>query len=281
MKLYISADLEGACGVVSPHQCSPHPDQDAYEWAVGQLELEVSAVVEASLEAGATEIVVNDAHCRMINLVLEQIDPRVSLLSGKPKPCAMFAGLDASFDAAMQIGYHAKAGTEKGVLSHTFHHKLFDVSVNGNSYGEGGINALYASLTHGVPLVLGSGDAAYDAEIRQLIPNLTTVITKDGHGQTAALSRPLESVIADYTAKTAAVLADAASWKQNLLKLTGPYIVRMTFINPLCADAAMLIPGPTRVDGRTLEYRADDFETAYRMLQACYTMQAAPTDFLS
>lgn len=273
-KLYISADLEGVCGVTSPHQCSREPDADAYQWAISQLELEVEAVVETALDAGVSEIIVNDSHCTMTNLHLEHIHPRVSLLSGKPKRCAMSAGLDKSFDGAIYVGYHAKAGTHKGVLSHTFHHKLFDVSVNGVSYGEGGINALYASLCFGVPLILASGDRAFVEEIHTLIPHLATVETKVGLGQTAAQNHPLETVLEDYTHKLHDVLAKPDQWAQNRLNVPGPYELQVTFINTLSADAANTIPGLERVDGRTLRFTTDDFKVVYQMLQSMYSILA-------
>lgn len=273
-KLYISADLEGVCGVVSPHHCDPHPDRSAYDWAVSQLELEVGAVVEAALEEGVSEILVNDSHCTMTNLYLEQVHPKVSLLTGKPKRCAMSVGLDKSFDAAIYVGYHAKAGAHRGVLSHTFHNKLFDVSVNGVSYGEGGINALYASLVFGVPLVLASGDRAFIEEIHTLIPALHTVETKIGLTQTSARCHPLEKVLGDYAAKTREALQNRSAWKNNLLNVPGPYELKMTFINPLAADAANTIPGLERLDGRTLLFRTEHFETVYQMLQSCYSILA-------
>ncbi len=273
-RLYISADLEGACGVVSTHHCSTTPDRSAYDWAVSQLQLEVAAVVEAALDHGVSHILVNDSHYTMTNLYLEQVDPRVSLLTGKPKRCAMSAGLDESFDAAIYVGYHAKAGTHKGVLCHTFHSKLFDVSVNGVSYGEGGINALYASLMCGVPLILTSGDQAYIEEMRTLIPKLEAVETKVGLTYTAAQCHPLEQVLTDYAAKTRHVLENRAAWNQNLLTLPGPYELKMTFINPLAADAANTIPGVERLDGTTLVYHANDFRVVYQMLQACYSILA-------
>jgi D-amino peptidase len=273
-KLYISADLEGVCGVVTWHQVSPDPDRDAYDLAVAQLETEVEAVVEAALDAGVEEIVVNDSHCGMTNLRLAHMHPEVFLLSGKPKRCAMSAGLDKSFDGAIYIGYHAKAGALKGVLSHTFHNKLFDVSINGVSYGEAGINALYASLVFGVPLIMASGDTAFIEEIHTLLPNLATVETKQGLTQTAALNRPLEELLTDYAEKTIGVLKEQSGWKSNILKVPGPYELKMTFINPLAADTANLIPGLTRVDGRTLTYKSDSFETVYQMLQSCYSILA-------
>lgn len=278
-RLYISADLEGVCGVVSPHHCSAQPDRASYDWAVSQLELEVSAVVGVALEHGVSDILVNDSHCTMTNLHLEKVDPRVSLLTGKPKRCAMSAGLDKHFDGVIHIGYHAKAGTHRGVLSHTFHGKLFDVSINGVSYGEGGINALYAGLVFDVPLILGSGDKAYVDEIHALMPSLETVETKVGLTQTAARCHPMEQVLANYTEKTERVLQDRSGWKDQIFKIDGPYELKMVFINTLAADAANTIPGLERIDGRTLLFRTENFETVYQMLQSCYSILAF-TDYL-
>lgn len=273
-RLYISADLEGVCGVVSPHHCAPEPDRAAYDQAVRQMHLEVVTVAEAALQAGVSEVVVNDSHCTMTNLDAAHMPKGVSLVSGKPKRCAMVAGLDASFDAAIFIGYHAKAGAHRGVLSHTFHGKVFDVSINGVSYGEGGINGLHASIVHNVPLILASGDRAFVEEIHALVPDLPAVETKIGLGQTAAQCHPWDQVKADYQTKVQQALNNRADWAQNRLVLAGPYELKLTFINPLLTDAADLIPGLERVDGRTLLYRSDCFHTTYRMMQSCYSMLA-------
>lgn len=272
-KLYISADLEGACGVTSPLQCSPAGDRAAYEWAVNQLAREVKEVVETALERGVEEIVINDSHYGMANLLLPHISPQVSLLSGKPKVCAMSAGLDSRFDGAIYIGYHAKAGTPHATLCHTFHSRVFDVSINGVSYGEGGINALHASLVHGVPVVMASGDQALEAELKALIPALEMVRTKDALSTTAALSRPLFDVMADYRAKTNAVLDNQAAWRKNLLTLKPPYEMTITFTTSLGADTAMTLPILTRVDGRTVCFTADNFQAVYQALQSAYSLQ--------
>ncbi len=271
-KLYISADLEGANWISSPLQCTPDKDRAAYERAVAQLALEVNTVVEAAFAEGVDAILVNDSHCAMTNLPIAQLDPRVALLSGKPKLCAMAAGLDASFDGALYIGYHAKAGAEKGILNHTFHSKLFDVSVNGVSYGEGGINALYASLVHGVPVVLASGDQTFCAEIRELIPQLVTVQTKTTLTTTAAIGRPQTELLDDYRAKTRQALQSKAHWKKNLLQLKAPYDLTITFTHSLDADVAMTLPWITRVDGRTVQYQAKDFQELYQALQSIYSI---------
>lgn len=274
-RLYISADLEGASWVSSFKQCYPDAgDYDVYREAVNLLAEEVNAVCEAAFEAGTTDIVVNDSHGLMSNLHLGQLCDRVQLLSGKPKLCAMSAGLDNTFDAAFYIGYHAKAGTDKGVLCHTFHDKIFNVAVNGVSYGEGGINALHASLTHQVPVVMASGDQAFGAEITGLIPGIEVVQTKVGITTTAAQNRPRKTVLDEYRAKTKQVMQAKASWKNNLLALEGPYELWVTFINTIAADVAMTIPGFARLDGCTVGFKTTTFQNLYQALQSSYVVQA-------
>ncbi|MBY0405621.1 MAG: M55 family metallopeptidase, partial [Cyanobacteria bacterium] len=72
-KLFISSDLEGACGVTSPKQCFPELDLEAYTVAISQMAKEVSVVVEAAFQNGVSDIVVNDSHGYMTNLMLEQL----------------------------------------------------------------------------------------------------------------------------------------------------------------------------------------------------------------
>jgi D-amino peptidase len=274
-RLYISADLEGACGVTSFRQCAATGDRPAYDRACDQLAREVSAVVEAALEAGATHIRVNDAHSLMTNLHLNHLPPWVELVSGKPKISAMTAGLDASYDAAMFIGYHARAGTHQGVLNHTFHSRLFDVKINGQAYGEGGINAFYASLGFGVPLIMASGDEAFRAEIHTLLPNLPVVVTKTGIGCYSAINRPLDAVLDDYATLTKQALhAGPNAWKANLLKLDAPYTLEVTLLDTLAADIAATLPWLERGDGRTVKTRCDDMITTVRALQSVFTILA-------
>lgn len=271
-KLFISADLEGACGVTSPLHCFPERDRPGYERAVSALVQEVNAVVSAAFDAGATEIVVNDAHGYMTNLPVAALSPRVRLLSGKPKACAMSAGLDESFDGVLFVGYHAKAGTTAGILNHTFHDKLFDVSVNGVSYGESGINALYASLEFGVPVILASGDQALREEVHSFLPAMETIQTKTSLSFSAALNRPLEDVLAEYRQKVTALMQAPESWRQNLLTLEPPYTLQVTFINSLAADVAMTLPWLNRLDGRTVSFETERFQTVYQALQSCYAI---------
>jgi D-amino peptidase len=272
---YISADMEGVCGVSSPHQCYPKDNWTAYHAAVQQMADEINWVAQILLESDpSARILVNDAHSTMTNLQPGHLLPQLSLLSGKPKLCAMMTGLTAEAEAAFLIGYHAKAGTERGVLNHTFHNKLANVEINGVSYGEAGINALYASLVHRVPIVLASGDDVFCREITPLVPGIQTVETKIGITTTAAQCHAVDTVKARYIEATRQALKSLPQAKANLPKLEGPYRLVLTFTNSLACDVVMTSPLYTRLDGTRVEVTSPDFQHTYQALQTAYTMLA-------
>lgn len=91
-----------------------------YERGRALLLGEVNAAIEGALAAGATEVVVNDAHWTMHNLDPADLAGGASLISGKQKPLYMMEGLDDSFDVVFLVAYHGSIGAERAVLSHTF-----------------------------------------------------------------------------------------------------------------------------------------------------------------
>src|SRR5437879_10783413 len=124
---------------------------------------EANAAVEGALAAGATRILVNDSHWFMRNLLAEELHKAAELVSGDPKPRSMVQGIEDGFDAALFIGYHARAGTRDAILDHTYADRIHDVRLNGKPVGELGLNAGLAGV-HGVPVALVSGDSAIAAE---------------------------------------------------------------------------------------------------------------------
>src|SRR5690349_22011851 len=104
----------------------------------------------------------------MRNLLAEELHRAAELLSGDPKPRSMVHGIDGGFDAALFVGYHARAGTRNAILDHTYADRVHDVRLNGQPVGELGLNAAFAGR-HGVPVALVSGDAAVAAEATELL----------------------------------------------------------------------------------------------------------------
>src|SRR5207245_5118769 len=130
-------------------------------------------------------ILIVDSHWNFDNLIPEQLHEAATLLRGTPRGFSMVEGLDASADAALFIGYHARAGTPRAILDHTYSGTIAAVRVNGTPVGATGINA-YLAGHHGVPVVLVTGDRAVTAEAKALIPNIRTVAVRAATGATSA-----------------------------------------------------------------------------------------------
>src|SRR3989454_7852192 len=163
MRVYISVDMEGIAGVVHESQTDPTTPAFAAEYARFRrlMTAEANAAVEGALAAGATRVLVNDSHWFMRNLLAEELHQTAELVSGDPKPRSMMQGIDqqGGFDAALFIGYHARAGTRNAILDHTYADRIHDVRLNGKPVGELGLNAALAG-GRGGPGALVSGDAA-------------------------------------------------------------------------------------------------------------------------
>ena len=130
MRVYITADLEGINGVVSDDHIDPKgKDYDlAREWMV----LEVNSAIKGAVEAGAREVIVNDSHNIMTNVIITKLHSAASLVSGFGKPYSMVEGLDSSFGAIFFIGYHAKIGTFPAVHDHTYSYNFIHKAAGPN-----------------------------------------------------------------------------------------------------------------------------------------------------
>lgn len=82
LKVFISADMEGICGISSLRQISSTgPDYGmARQWMTD----DVNAAAEGALEGGATQVVVRDAHGPAINILPDRRHPAGS--SATPTP---------------------------------------------------------------------------------------------------------------------------------------------------------------------------------------------------
>ena len=147
MKAFISIDMEGICGVVSEIETDPIKGGEAYQRNRHLMTQEANAAVEGCLKAGATEVLVADSHWNFDNLIPEELHEAAMLLRGTPRSFSMVQDLDSSYDAALFIGYHARAGTPRAILDHTYSGTIASVRVNDTEVGETGINAYLAAIT--------------------------------------------------------------------------------------------------------------------------------------
>ncbi|MEU4402562.1 M55 family metallopeptidase [Micromonospora orduensis] len=264
MKVLISVDMEGISGIVHPTETNP--DRYDYERGRALMTAEVNAVIAGVFDAEPNAVVwVADAHGSFRNLLPEDLDRRVHLVRGNPRPLGMLAGLDEHTDAVLFIGYHAQAGAGPAVLAHTMSDAILDVRVAGRSLGEIGLNAAMAGHRD-APVVLLSGDDTACTEFSELVPSAVTVAVKRAVGQAAAVA--LHPQVARERLRRAA--ADAITRRASIppLKMAGPLDVEIDLYGPYMVDLAVLVPGVTRIGGgRTVAFHTADFADAYRVVQ--------------
>lgn len=264
MRIYISADIEGVNGVVSYEHANPEGRLYgiAREWMIA----EVNAAIEGCLAAGATEVVVNDAHNRMVNLLVNKMHPAARLITGHEKPMSMMEGIDGSFAAAVFLGYHAKAGTARAVHDHTFSASTFhDVRVNGKSVGEFGLNAALAGQ-HGVPVVLVTGDEAVCREASDLSPTIHCVAVKRGVSRYAAECMPFRESLRLIREGAERAVRDRE--RIEPLRFESPFLLECVFQRAEQAERVVRNGIGQRLDACTLAYETADYLDLYRTFLA-------------
>ena len=254
MKVYISVDMEGVSGLSDPEDM--HPGGRGYERGCELMTADANAAVNAAFEAGAEEVLVNDSHSSGKNLRADLIDERCALLRGPGRPMAMGEGLDPSFDAALYVGYHARAGRH-GVLNHTWMgHEIHNLYLNGAVTGEIGLMAAYAG-TLGVPVALVTGDESACAEARETLGDVATVPVKRAVNRFAAEVTPPHR--AAELIRCAALQALEDLHERTPYETTPPYTLGIEWNSTAIARSCAVIPGVRRTDDRTTELTSDDF----------------------
>ena len=265
LKVYIAVDMEGIAGVVSHAQAGGAD----YEWARGLMLAETNAAIAGAFDAGATEVVVNDAHGSHTNLRADLVDRRAILITGRPKPLGMVEGLDASFDAVAFIGFHGHAAETDAVMGHTYSLAMRHVRLNGREVGEYGTAGMVAGY-YKVPVVFVSGDEVFAAEARTFFPGVEALAVKEGIGFTAA--RTMHPLNARERIAAGVKSAIGRRAQMSPVSITTPIVLEVELGSAAYADAAMAVPGMERVNGVTVRYRAADALAAYKMSRLIMTL---------
>jgi D-amino peptidase len=274
VKIYISADMEGVAGITAVEQTDP-TGQPEYAHSCRLMTGEVAAACEGAFAGGASEIVVNDSHWNMRNLIHEELPHSVRLIRGSLKPLSMNQGLDPSFAAAAFTGYHAPAGTADAILDHTYSGSTaYDVRINGEHCSEARVNAAVAGC-FGVPVIFISGDQNACADARSFLPWIEAVEVKRAIGRYAASSLSPEDARAAIGAGMQRAVSKLKETKPKSYAFPSPVTLDLVFTSTAKADAGSLLPGSERIDGRTVRFRDDDFLTVFQALRALLTLGAS------
>lgn len=256
--------MEGISGLIDWKETDSQAGQQ-YERARHLMALDANAAAIGAFDGGADEVVVNDSHGGMRNILAEDLDERVRLISGSAKPLSMMQGIKDQ-DVAMFVGYHSRAHS-RGVMNHTYTGSLLEYRINGALYGECGMNALLAGH-FGVPVILVTGDNEVAAEAAETIPGVRTITVKDAVGQISAnLMHPLRARTLIRDAACTAVRL-ATSNRPAPLAVTGPVLLELRFARSQQADLAAVMPGAHRTGANAVSWEGSDYLECYRAFRA-------------
>lgn len=203
MKAWLSVDMEGISGLVrwADVTASGMDFQRNRRFMTG----DANAAIAGAFQGGASEVVVEENHGveELCDLVLDEIDPRCTVIRGAGRPLATtMAGLTTQIGVVLFVGHHARAGSSPGIMAHTVSYERFrEVRVAGAPVGESEIMTIRAGEL-GVPAGLVTGDQVVCAELAKRAPWVQTVCVKRALSNAAAEVIPPE--------RTRALIAEGA-----------------------------------------------------------------------
>ena len=256
LKVYISVDMEGVAGVVTADQLGPGGFE--YERFRRFMTDEALAAIRGARAAGATEFVVSDSHGNGESLLIELFPKDVRVVRSWPRHGEMMSGLDASFGAAMFVGYHASTTNPQGVRAHTISSAHFTrVGLNGTAVTEAELNAAYAGAL-GVPVVFVSGDDVAVAEVTSRLGALDSVVTKKSLGfHSAETLTPAEACDKIYDAALSAV---SHRGQRKPFVVTSPVTLDISFKSYTSAEIVSYLHSVQRTDAHSIRFVGRDME---------------------
>ncbi|HEY2061647.1 M55 family metallopeptidase [Amycolatopsis sp. NBC_01480] len=267
MRIMISADMEGATGVTWTDDVVPGTEQ--WQRFRRLFTGDVNAVLAGLFGAGATDVLVNEAHSSQRNLLLEELDPRARMLTGRHKPLSMMQGIDSGVEGVVFLGYHAGAGFD-GVLSHTYlENQITGVWLDDVPASEGRLNAAMAA-EYGVPVLLVSGDDRTCEDARDYSPEAELVQVKECVSRYAAICLP--------PARTADLLKAGAAESMALAgrveRAPARHRIEVEFDASHLAQATAVIPTVEQIGTRRVGFDAPSMTEAMKAFKVVTAIAA-------
>ncbi|MCP4400871.1 MAG: amino acid amidase [bacterium] len=254
MKIYISADIEGVTGIT--HWDETNKGKADYTYFQKQMSKEVAAACEGALEAGATEILLKDAHWTGRNIITSELPEEVKIIRGwSGHPFSMVQELDESADAVLFTGYHSHVGSNTNPLSHTINTENTAVTINGQPASEFLMHSYIAAM-QGVPVVFLAGDAGLCRDVKALNEHIETVAVNTGIGDSTISIHPALAVKQIKEGVARALQRDLAACQ---IVLPEHFSVEITYKGHTKASKASFYPGAQSIAPHTVRFDSDDY----------------------
>ena len=267
MKIYISIDMEGMAGICSTRQESDDNVRfrKAYEQ---QIEWVIEGIQQSSKNDEIEEITLSDSHGygRNLSYDLTEMDERITLISGSPRPHYMMCGLDDSYDIVFLVGYHCGIGDAAGNMEHTVNgYTYYNVTINDQYMNESTLSAAYAGY-YNVPVGLVIGDTGLKKQLHgdKMLPHVNYVTTKEAISRMAAKYKS-KAIVRRETIEAVKQTLDQDVTQIPVYKIPGPYKLEIDFTYRPMADAASGLPG-VKQEGRNVIMNLEDYVEVYDAL---------------
>ena len=261
-KIYVSVDLEGIGGIVSTEQVGI-VENAFYSEARRLMAGEVNAIIEG-INLGGGLAVIGDSHGNMLNVPIELLKGDFLLCSGSDKELSMMGGMDETYDGVIFLGYHARFGTPRAIMDHTYSPTtLRELKINGKAVGETEINAEVAGYFN-VPVLMATGDDVTMGQIKESFPSIETVAVKKSIGRYSALCEPVDKVRAKIKDAAKKVTENIESYGY-VYKSKAPIHMEFIWNTSIMAEVCTYVPGVERSDERSTIYQCDDYIQAFKL----------------
>jgi D-amino peptidase len=262
MKVFISADIEGVAGITNWEEADK--THATYPEFREEMTAEVVAACEGAMAAGASEILIKDAHGTGRNIIAARLPECARLVRGwSGHPFCMVQELDESFAALMLIGYHSKAGTEGNPLAHTLSSRVSRLLINGELASECLIHT-YAAALRNVPLVFIAGDRGICADVKALNPAIGALAVSEGVGPSTISLAPGRAQRLIREGAEAALKGDRAACR---IRLPDSFVLEVEFTDPVSAYRSSWYPGAQHPAPRLVRFEARDYFEVLRAIE--------------
>jgi D-amino peptidase len=257
----IIADIEGSSGC-RDKKAAQFFNKEWYKACV-EMTKDVNAVSKSLLDAGVLHVTIKDFHRTGYNIIAENIDPRINLISGyKNGPVPGFSNIPNA-SAIMFLGMHAASGTN-GFLAHTLTSRIAKLTINGKIWSEAELfSALFGPF--GIRPIFFSGCSEACKQVQIAIPGLVVY--------------PIDKMDSAY-------LFDAAHWRESLCQNAvtaiststaspflpkGPFYTVVDFRDGKKTAKLISRRWGFVCHGASVEIKADSFRDLYMdLIRICY-----------
>jgi len=263
-KIFISADIEGTCGISAwPQTDNNHSE---YPQFAERMTQEVRSACLGAASEGVEAILVKDAHGSGRNLYTEKLPKIARVFQGWGNgPFNMMEGLDETFAGVFLTGYHAGASMGGNPLAHTMNTGNVSVYINDETASEMMISAYTAAMLR-VPLLMVTGDEKLCQAVKKISPNSITVPVSIGIGAGSVALHPEKAQEEIYLG---AIRAMQTAPESCIIPLPEVFSIRIIYRDHAKARTCSFFPGAKHIESNTVEYTCQSFYDALVFFQFC------------